>query len=54
MRPDGVRDLTEIWNQDFLGGDASFQQRTPLWEIRCMPLIIYDIQVSQKEGLKNN
>ena len=24
MRPNSLTDLTEIWNQDFLGDDASF------------------------------
>ena len=25
LYPDRLTDLTEIWNQDFLGGDASFE-----------------------------
>ncbi len=33
MYPNGLTDLTEIWNQDFLGDDASFELISPSWEI---------------------
>ena len=29
----GLTDLTEIWNQDTLGDDASFEYKFPFWEI---------------------
>ena len=34
MNQNGLTDvLTEIWNQDFLGADASFEWKFLFWEI---------------------
>ncbi len=31
--PNSLTDLNEIWNQDILGDDASFELKFPFWEI---------------------
>ncbi len=33
LHPNGLSDLTEIWNQDFFGDDALFEGLYPFWEI---------------------
>ncbi len=33
LYPNGLTNLKEIWNQDFLGDDASFEETSPFWEI---------------------
>ena len=44
MYPNGLTNLTEIWNQDFLGDDTSFEEKAPFWEIEPCPFKVGEIK----------